>query len=176
MEEVLDFWFRELTRAQWFKKDPSLDARMRDRFGELLREARSGELAHWRSSARGRLAEIIVLDQFPRNIHRGHAEAFSSDGMALVLSQEFVRGGHGPELSPEERAFAYMPHMHSESRRVHQEAVKLFSERGLEDRYRYELLHKEIIDRFGRYPSRNRILGRASTAEEETFLETHPGF
>lgn len=173
-EAVLAFWFQELEPKQWWVADPALDAQIRERFGDTLARAARGELSDWRESARGRLAEIIVLDQFSRNIYRGTPAAFAQDAVALVLAQEGIRAGAPAALSPIQRNFLYMPFMHSESPLVHQWAEALFRDNGLEENYRYELRHKEIIDRFGRYPHRNAILGRDSTPEELAFLE-QPG-
>jgi len=173
-QHVLSFWFEELQSAQWWRVDPALDALIRDRFGKLLLAARAGELADWRSTPEGRLAEIIVLDQFSRNTHRGTADAFAADDMALALAQEAVSIGADQSLLSDRRAFVYMPFMHSESLAAHERAVHLFSDPSLPEYLKAELRHKAIIDRFGRYPHRNIILGRKSTPEEETFLQ-EPG-
>lgn len=175
-EEILQFWFHELTPADWFKVNEQMDSLIRERYLGVLESAAVGELFSWRSSASGRLAEIIVLDQFSRNIHRGTPLAFENDPVALILAQEMVHLKLDQELPLERKAFAYMPYMHSESPLIHEEAMKLFAIPGLEENYEYEVLHKEIIDRFGRYPHRNQILGRASTPEEIEFLKTHSGF
>lgn len=174
LEQVLDFWFTEIEPAQWWKVDPAFDAALGARFGELHRAAHLGELWGWRREPRGRLAEILVLDQFSRNMHRGTAQAFASDAMALALAQEAVAGGHDAALTPQQRVFVYLPYMHSESRAVHEQAERLFAALGLGNHLDYELRHKAIIDRFGRYPHRNEVLGRTSTPEELEFL-TQPG-
>lgn len=171
---VLDFWFGELTPAQWFRKDPALDAEIGRRFGDLLAAAMHGELWSWRRSPAGRLAEILVLDQFPRNVHRDTPLAFAGDPVALVLAQEAVAQGADRALPVPRRAFLYMPYMHSESLVIHDEALRLFDQPGLEENLRFERRHREILERFGRYPHRNAILGRASSAEELAFLE-QPG-
>jgi uncharacterized protein (DUF924 family) len=171
---VLRFWFDELSPAQWWRVDPELDRLIRDRFGETHRAAQAGELDAWRDQPEGRLAEIIVLDQFSRNIHRGTPRAFACDAMALALAQEAVRAGADRAFAPAQRAFVYMPYMHSESARVHVQAERLFREMTSPQSLEAELQHKAIIDRFGRYPHRNQILGRVSTDEELAFLE-QPG-
>lgn len=170
-ETVLDFWFEELTPKEHFTKDEALDQKIKERFLELHLAATRCELFSWRAYAHGRLAEIIVLDQFSRNLYRGDARSFASDPLALALAQEAIRVGANKELSLEERAFLYLPYMHSESLLIHQEALKLFKEDGLEENYQYELEHMNIIERFGRYPHRNEILGRNSTPEEALFLQ-----
>ena len=173
-EAVLHFWFMELEPRDWWRKDPELDQRIASRFGNLLEAAASGALAEWRDTARGRLAEIIVLDQFTRNIHRGSAEAFANDALALRLAEEAVAAGADLELPVEERRFVYMPYMHSESAAVHETAMRLFATPGLEKNLDFERRHKAVIDRFGRFPHRNAPLGRESTAEEIEFLK-QPG-
>jgi len=173
-DAVLRFWFEELTPEDWFRKDPSLDRRIAERFGSTLAAAARCELFHWRESARGRLAEVLVLDQFSRNIHRDTAAAFANDTLALALAQEAVTRGCDRELSVPERVFLYLPWMHSESALIHEEALRLFAAPGLEKNLDFERRHKAIIDRFGRYPHRNAVLGRASTAEELEFLK-QPG-
>jgi uncharacterized protein (DUF924 family) len=170
-QDVLHFWFEELKQKDWFAKNEKLDTEIRGRFQKVHTQARIGELFSWRSSSAGRLAEIIVLDQFSRNMFRDKAEAFASDPVALVLAQEAVRAGADKDLSVTQKSFMYMPYMHSESLIVHEEAVRLFHQPGLEYNYDYELKHKKIIERFGRFPHRNKILGRVSTAEEIEFLK-----
>lgn len=171
---ILRFWFEDIQPAQWWKADPAFDGLIRSRFEAVHAAAMAGELQGWRTDAAGRLAEVIVLDQFSRNLHRGTARAFAADGMALVLAQEAVAGGHDQTLPPVQRVFLYMPWMHSESRAIHAQAVPLFESTGQAGNLDFELKHKAIIDRFGRYPHRNAWLGRASTAEELEFLK-QPG-
>lgn len=173
-QAVLDFWFKELSREQWFAKDEGLDATITQRFGATLAAAAQCELFHWRGSAVGRLAEIIVLDQFSRNVYREQAAAFANDSLALALAQEAVRLKLDLELSTEQKAFLYMPYMHSESLAIHDVAMKLYDQPGLEYNLEFEIKHRDIIARFGRYPHRNALLGRQSTAEEQEFL-TQPG-
>jgi uncharacterized protein (DUF924 family) len=168
--DILSFWFSDKSRPKWFATDPSFDAAVSARYGAVLQAAKRGELFRWRETIRGRLAEIIVLDQFSRNIYRGTAAAFECDAQALVLAQEAVRDRTRLELAPDEKAFLYMPFMHSESPVIHEEGLKLFSEAGLESHLAYEEEHHRVIQRFGRFPHRNAILGRASTAEEGLYL------
>jgi uncharacterized protein (DUF924 family) len=169
-QAVLVFWFEELEPRQWWIKDPELDREIRHRFGDTLEQARRAELGHWRQDARGRLAEIIVLDQFSRNGYRGSPDAFSADPLALGLAQEAVALGLDQQLPPQQRSFLYMPYMHSESSHTHRLAVSLFESLGMPRSLDSELRHKAIIDRFGRYPHRNVVLGRESTADERVFL------
>jgi len=172
--DVIYFWFSEIQTAQRFKKDPAFDRQITDRFSDIHHQASACELYIWRDSVPGALAEVIVLDQFSRNIYRDQPQAFAADSLALALAQEMVRRGQDRELPSDQRAFVYMPYMHSESNTIHQQAVDLFRQPGLENSFQYELRHKEIIDRFGRYPHRNEILGRQSSQEELEFLQT-PG-
>ncbi len=172
--EVLRFWFEEIDAKLWFMADGEFDAVLRRRFLSLLQAAARGELFSWRITAQGRLAEIIVLDQFSRNIFRNTPQAFAQDGMALILAQEAVACGSLDNLEEQERNFLLMPYMHSESKAIHVHAEELFRKFAAEASYTYELRHKAIIDRFGRYPHRNEILGRTSSQEELEFL-SHPG-
>lgn len=174
VEDVLTFWFEEIKPPQWWAVDPAFDEVVRARFLALLQQAAAGELCAWRATARGRLAEVIVLDQFSRNIHRGTPQAFAQDPQALALSQVAVASGALQALEAVECSFLLMPYMHSESRAVHVEAERLFRQFAPPNNHEFELRHKAIIDRFGRYPHRNQILGRASSEEELAFL-SQPG-
>ncbi len=173
-QDVLHFWFEELEPKQHFVKDPVLDATIRQRFGLTLETAARGELFAWRSSPQGRLAEIIVLDQFSRNLFRGTPRAFAQDAQALTLAQELVASGQDQALPPTQRVFAYMPYMHSESALIHAQALQLFAQPGMEANLEFERRHLAIIERFGRFPHRNTSLGRASSAPEIAFL-SEPG-
>jgi uncharacterized protein (DUF924 family) len=155
--DIIHFWFTELTPKQHYAKDTALDEAIRTRFGGTLEAAARCELFAWRATPEGRLAEVLVLDQFSRNVYRDAPRAFAQDALALA-----------------QRSFVYMPYMHSESALVHAQAVTLFAQPGMEDTLRFELRHKDIIDRFGRYPHRNALLVRTSTAEELAFLN-EPG-
>ena len=173
-DAVLSFWFEETEPRQWWIRSDEFDRVIESRFGALHRAAAQCELHAWRESAAGRLAEIIVLDQFSRNLHRGRAQAFACDALALGLAQCAIAAGIDRQLDVARRTFLYMPFMHSESRAIHAAALSLFDVPGMEGNYASEIAHKAIIDRFGRYPHRNEALGRASTPEEIAFLKT-PG-
>jgi uncharacterized protein (DUF924 family) len=172
--EIIHFWFTEIDRALWFRKDADFDRLLKERFGALHAQASLGELSAWRDTPQGRLAEIIVLDQFSRNLFRNSPRAFAQDGMALVLAQDAVRSGADSAVTAQERVFLYMPYMHSESAAIHEAAVELFTRNSIPNNLEFELKHKAIIDRFGRYPHRNALLGRTSTPEEIAFLQ-EPG-
>ena len=168
---IIDFWFEELTPDQWFKTDEALDLKMTEKFIALHSMVVAGELSYWRLEPMGRLAEILIIDQFSRSIYRDDPKSFIYDPMALALAQECIRGEHHKKMKPVHKQFLYMPFMHSESKAIHNTALLLFSESGLEDNLDYELKHKEIIERFGRFPHRNSILGRQSTPEEIEYLK-----
>ncbi|MGL4233725.1 MAG: DUF924 family protein, partial [Casimicrobium sp.] len=140
-QTVLNFWFTELKPKQHFAKDVALDTLIADRFGTLLDSASRCELFAWRETPEGRLAEIIVLDQFSRNVFRNTPRAFTQDTLALALAQELIRSGRDVELSVTQRKFAYMPYMHSESSVVHREALRLFALPGLEENLEFEQRH-----------------------------------
>lgn len=175
-QEVLHFWFEQTAPEQWWRADQALDALIRERFGALHAAAARAELFGWRGAAAGRLAEIVVLDQFSRNIHRGDAAAYACDPMALALAQEAVARGADRELPLVQRSFVYMPYMHSESLVIHDEAMRLFRQPGLENGLEFEVGHRCVLERFGRYPQRNQALGRASTAEELALLREGHGW
>jgi uncharacterized protein (DUF924 family) len=173
-EAILAFWFEEIEPAQWWKKDEDFDRALIQRFSGIHARAARCELFAWRATPRGRLAEIIVLDQFSRNMFRGSPPAFAQDALALALAQEAVAAKADAALSPVQRSFLYMPYMHSESLLIHEIAVELFKRNGIQGNLDFEMKHKSIIERFGRYPHRNNILGRVSTDEEIEFLK-QPG-
>jgi len=173
-QEIIHFWFEEIDKASWWAKDQDFDRLIKNRFEQVYRRAACCELAEWRQTAEGRLAEIIVLDQFPRNMYRDSAQAFATDPLALALAQEGIFCGADSELPAPEKSFFYMPFMHSESLHIHRQAVDLFSQPGLESNLDFELRHKKILEQFGRYPHRNKILNRSSTRAELEFLQ-QPG-
>ena len=183
-EEVLDFWFgREGEpgygefREAWFRKDPEFDRLIRDRFEGLYEAAASGELDDWKEEARSCLALVIVLDQFPRNMFRGDPRSYATDRKAQETAEYAVDRAFDRELPESQRAFLYMPFMHSENLEHQRRSVELFHglrgtrESGSPD---YAVRHMEIIERFGRFPHRNEVLGRRTTPEEAGFL-TQPG-
>jgi len=172
--KIIQFWFEDIEPKLWWVKSTEFDQRIINQFTEVLIAAEKGELFEWRAHPQGRLAEIIVLDQFSRNIYRDSPKAFMNDGMALCLAQEAIRIEADQALPSIQRNFLYMPFMHSESKWIHQQAVGLFESIGNESTLSFELKHKAIIDQYGRYPHRNLILNRLSTKEEIAFLK-QPG-
>ena len=173
--EVLSFWFEEIDTESWFASDKNFDELIRRRFLSVMQQAAVAELHTWRAKAVGRLAEIIVLDQFSRNVYRDTPQAFSQDPMALVLAQEAVAFGRVEFAQSRRReAFCCFPICTVSRRQIHAAAEALYKGLCSSENYDFELRHKAIIDRFGRYPHRNEILGRNSTTEEVAFL-TQPG-
>jgi uncharacterized protein (DUF924 family) len=173
---VLDFWFIECTPKQWFTKDDAFDVLLLEKFGDTYRAIMAGETLQWRETPKGRLAEILVLDQFSRNMFRGKPESFASDALALKLAQEAIASGADEKVSRKMRHFFYMPLMHSEDWSSHKKALWLFLKSFNWSALWFEIDHARVIWKFGRYPSRNAILGRQSTLEEVEFLKSHKGW
>ena len=184
-QEVLDFWFGApdsprygQAHAEWFRKSDAFDAQIRTRFALTHEVASRGELAHWRAQPLSALALVIVLDQFPRNMYRGNARAFASDARALDVALHMVAQRYDRSLMPVQRHFVYLPFEHAEDIAMQRESVRLYetlrddpqSAEAIDYAYR----HRDIIERFGRFPHRNAILGRPSTSEELQFLQ-QPG-
>jgi uncharacterized protein (DUF924 family) len=170
--EILTFWFEDIEHSRWFLADPEFDRQLSQRFRERLRQAKRGELDTWAETARGRLALILVLDQFSRNIHRGERQAFEADAQALSLTLEGIERKHDLELSLEERSFSYLPLRHAEDLAMQQlglEKTRVLNAAGYGSD-KYALGHLATIERFGRFPHRNAALGRTNTPEEEAFL------
>ncbi|WP_041432350.1 DUF924 family protein [Thiobacillus denitrificans] len=192
-ESVLAFWFgppgsaaetAARQRKLWFGKTPENDVAVSERFGQTLEQAAHGALDAWAKTPRGRLALVIVLDQFPHHVYRGRREAFACDAQALTLSLAAIATGEDRELAPLERVFLYLPLEHAESLAVQEQAVSLFEtlageaappERAVFDDFlNYARRHRDVVARFGRFPHRNAILGRASSPAEIEFLK-QPG-
>ena len=184
-EEVLAFWFgREgeegygELREAWFSRDPDFDREIRDRFEEVYEEAVAGELEAWKEEAQSCLALIVVLDQFPRNMFRGDARTYAADGLALAAARHAVERAYDRELPPFQRMFVYLPFEHSENLENQRFSVDLFrrlsEEIGSEDLMVYAVQHLRIVERFGRFPHRNEVLGRRTTPDEAEFLK-EPG-
>jgi uncharacterized protein (DUF924 family) len=165
-------------RREWFHKDPSFDAQIRERFGESIAQAVAGGLGGWTAAPRGALARVLLLDQFTRNAYRDTPAAFSGDARARATADEAIARGFDRELTPVERWFLYMPFQHSESLEDQQRSLTLFralaSDTGLASPLEWAERHAEVIRLFGRFPHRNAILGRPSSREELEFLRS-PG-
>ena len=176
LEDVLGFWFEPGQERRWFQASDAADRQIAERFANLWKRARAGELDDWANGARGRLALVILLDQFSRNMNRDSPAAFESDARAQRLALGAEASGHAAELRPIERAFLFMPLMHSEDARLQEHGVELFEALGRESEDckvfdKYARMHRDIVVRFGRFPHRNSVLDRESTAEERAFLE-----
>jgi uncharacterized protein (DUF924 family) len=169
-QAVIDFWFVEHGYDDWFGGKPEFDVALAARFANLHPQVARGEAWAWREIPEGRLAEIIVLDQFSRQLHRGSPEAFAQDKMALALAQEAVAGGHDMAVAHEWAMFFYMPYMHAESLIIQNEGVGLFEAYGNQDALDFMVKHRDTIARFSRFPFRNKALERQSTAEEEAYM------
>ncbi len=187
-QAVLDFWFGAPGSAEfgterkfWWKKKRAFDRMLTERFGTLLDEAQAGGLRSWESGPLATLALVVLLDQFSRNCHRHTPRAFASDARALALARKLVEAGDDLRMpSAFHRAFVYMPFEHDETIEGQREAVRLFErlkdDTGVDSMLRYAREHADVIERFGRFPHRNRILGRQTTADEEAWLAEHGGF
>ena len=173
-DDILSFWFSEKVKPLWFKKDTEFDREIKQRFFDTYQLAKAGELDDWRSNPESILALIILLDQFPRNMFRSTPQAFATDRQAVELTQYALEKKYEQELSTEKKVFLYMPLMHSEGSEDQAKCVELFQKLGKEDNLKFAIKHQKIVTRFGRFPHRNKILGRESTPAEQEFL-TQPG-
>ncbi|MBN8740906.1 MAG: hypothetical protein BGP24_20900 [Lysobacterales bacterium 69-70] len=192
---ILDFWFgsdalsadeHEALAARWFRRDDAFDAAIRSRFGGLVEAARAGELDGWSTAPASWLALLLLLDQFPRNLYRNTAAAFASDAKAQQSALDGIARGHDQALAVRYRAFAYLPLEHAEDLALQQRCVRLFETLAADPQARpaaaylsyldYARRHCEVIGRYGRFPHRNHALGRASTPEEQAYLDAGGGF
>ncbi len=176
IQTVLNFWFDESVKAQWFNATQALDDEIRERFQRMWQAAVRGELDNWLDFAEGCLALAIVLDQFPLNMYRGLALSFSSEGKAIEVSKQSIERGFDQQLASDRLAFLVMPLMHSEDLADQDRAVGLFESAGLEANARFAHHHRELIRQFGRFPHRNEILGRECTEEETAYLQSKQAF
>ncbi len=175
-QDVLDFWFSEEMRPHWFSKSDQIDKDIAARFSETYEAAHAGRLDEWMEEADSALALVIVLDQFPRNIHRGGPRSFESNDLALRHARTALDRGYDRDQDPERRQFLYLPFMHSEDLADQERSVRLYEDLGNDNSLHFAREHRDIVARFGRFPHRNAILDRDSTPEEAEFLKTHSGF
>ncbi len=171
---VLAFWFDETPQEKWFARDDALDRAIAEHFGSLRDAVLASGAAGWDGDPETLLAAIILLDQFSRNIHRGSGEAFAADGLALDLTHRALARGWDQAIAPECRAFLYMPLMHAEDREEQRLSIDCFTRLGDADNLDFARKHQAVVDRFGRFPSRNQALGRVSTPAEQAYL-SQPG-
>ena len=174
IEAVNRFWFVELDPDDWFSAEPEVDEKISSRFGDLRAALKHEPPSAEALDAQGHVAAVIVFDQFSRNLFRRSPEAYATDDLALALARHAIENGLDVALTPRQRQFLYMPFMHSEDRAMQARSVSLFGKLGLADQLGYAEHHKAIVDRFGRFPHRNEVLGRSSTAEERAFLSNEP--
>ena len=175
-QSIVAFWFSDTVRPLWFKSTPEFDNQLRDRFETLWQDAAEGKLDSWAENAEGVMALVILLDQIPLNIYRGKAHGFSTEAKARQIAGKAIDKGWDTTMPDEQKAFLYMPFMHSESLEDQDRAVALYQGAGLEDNLKFAHHHRDIIRRFGRFPHRNAILGRKSTAAELTYLASDEAF
>jgi len=175
-ESVLAFWFSEPHRKLWFRSTEAFDAEIRERFEETVQLALDGQLDHWSTTARGALALIILLDQFPLNMYRNRPESFAGEAAARAIADLSLSRGFDAQMNDEERAFLLLPFMHSEDLRDQERSMALFEAAGLENNLRWARHHHDIVRRFGRFPHRNAVLGRDSTDEEIAWLALPDAF
>lgn len=175
-DEVLDFWYSEEVRPRWFRSDNEFDTLIRQRFETAWQQGRDGRLNTWEESARGALALVILFDQFPLNMYRGQALSFSTEAASRKFAERAIARGFDQTLSAVEKAFLYMPYMHSENPADQDRSVALYGAAGLADNLRFAEHHRDIVRRFGRFPHRNAALERQSTPEELEWLASPEAF
>ena len=175
-QEIIDFWFDKKNKPLWFKSTEAFDTRLREDYFSIYSQAKNGELASWQQQAHGALALIIILDQFPLNMFRGLPQSFETEAMSRHVAQQAINQGLDAELTPEQKAFLYMPYMHSENLADQEQSLILFNQQGLEDNFRFAQHHYEIVKKFGRFPHRNKILDRESTPAEREYLNSKEAF
>ena len=175
-DEVIAFWFSEPIRKQWFNAGEGLDEDIRQRFQPTWQAARDGQLNHWEANADGALALVIVLDQLPLNMFRGQPDSFSTEAASREVAERAISSGLDQQLDAERQAMLYLPYMHSESMAHQQRAIDLFIAAGLDGNAKWAGHHRAIVERFGRFPHRNAILGRQSSADEIEWLASPDGF
>lgn len=174
--QILKFWFSEETRPLWFRSTDAFDEQIRRRFESAFHDALDGRLAHFRESAEGALALVILLDQFPLNMYRGEAEGFLGEAPAREVAEEAIRRGFDRSMKDDEKSFLYLPFMHSEDLADQDRSVSLFEQAGLSNNLRWARHHRDIVRQFGRFPHRNAVLGRESSAAELAWLESPEAF
>jgi len=176
VDEVLDFWFGELTYEDWFGGGPELDDRIRERFADTYERVKANFEMASLGDPRSALAAVILFDQMPRNMFRKTAAAFGTDDIAIAIARLAVDRGDDAHLEPSQRSFLYMPFMHSEVSADQERCVDLFRHHGSEESLKYAIEHRDIVARFGRFPHRNKVLGRDTTQAEREFLADHSGY
>ncbi|MCP4983948.1 MAG: DUF924 domain-containing protein [Gammaproteobacteria bacterium] len=175
-QEIVDFWFADDTRRRWFNSTAEFDRRLCENYQVLWERASRAELDHWMETAEGCLALVIILDQLPLNMFRGRAQCFATEAQSRDIARIALEKGFDLQLMPDQKAFLYMPFMHSEDLEDQQLALTLFDQPGLESNLRFAHHHYSIVERFGRFPHRNNILGRDSSDAEIEYLNSKEAF
>lgn len=175
-QDILEFWFSERARPMWFAATPEFDLEVKQRFEPLYRASKQGALNDWEQHVDGACALVILWDQFPHHMYRRDAESFAMEARALAIAHRILDQGWDQPLSPDRRNFIYLPFMHSENIADQEKSVQLFSQSGLGNGLRWAQHHRDIIRRFGRFPHRNAILGRANTPQESEYLKTEGAY
>ena len=175
-DQVIDFWFSNRVRSQWFSATEALDAEIRERYEQLWKMAAPGELDHWMDDPVGALALTIVLDQFPLNMFRGQPRSFATEKKAVEVARHAIGNGYDVRLEGDKLPFLFMPFMHSEDLADQETSVALYKKAGLENNIRFAEHHREIVRRYGRFPHRNSILGRKSSDDEIRYLNSKHAF
>lgn len=175
-DEIISFWFSETVKRLWFNANPAFDRMLRINYLNAYESACGGHLQDWTRSAEGSLALTILFDQFPLNMFRGESRSFATEEQALQVARQAIKAGFDKQLTDDQKIFIYMPFMHSESLDDQNYAVKLFEDAQLTENLQYALHHRDLIQRFGRFPHRNKILGRDSTPEELQYLRSKGAF
>jgi uncharacterized protein (DUF924 family) len=175
-QDLINFWFSDQASQYWFNSTEVFDQQLIDSYTDTWRQAKQGELDDWQHTATGSLALVIVLDQFPLNMFRGTAESFSTEAQSRAVARSAIEEAYDQELAAHQKSFLYMPFMHSEDLNDQALSVELFSQPGLDNNLRFAKHHYEIVERFGRFPHRNKILGRESSEAEIEYLNSKQGF
>jgi uncharacterized protein (DUF924 family) len=175
-KEILEFWFSDRVHKLWFNSTPEFDQELRDRFLQTYIKCMNNELKEWEDTTDGALTLVIVLDQFPLNMFRGKPESFATEAAARQIAETVISRGDENKLSDEQKAFLYLPFVHSENLDDQNRSVALYEQAGLIENLKYAKHHRELIKRFGRFPHRNTILGRENTAEELAYLNSKDAF
>jgi len=175
-QDLIDFWFSDETSQYWFNSTEAFDRQLVDTYADTWQQAKQGELDDWQRTATGSLALVIVLDQFPLNMFRGTAKCFATEAQSRAVARNAIEKAYDREIAADQKSFMYMPFMHSENLNDQALSVELFSQPGLDNNLRFAKHHYEIVERFGRFPHRNKILGRESSEAEIKYLNSKQGF
>ena len=176
IDSIIDFWFSDDMAKQWFNSTPELDLKIKSNFEEIYQSAVNGELDHWQTSPLGCLALILLFDQFPLNMYRGKEQSFATESRSRAVAEQAINNSFDEKLSDQQKVFVYMPYMHSEDLEDQAKGIELYSKAGLKENLRFAKHHHDIVERFGRFPHRNKILGRTNTPEEEVYLNSKQAF